>query len=138
MVRTGDRLDVPRGTVIGLTVIGLPPAVARPCNDCPWRRRAAPGWLGPYPPEGWLEIAHSDQPIACHRTIEQDGDWETERIRQCAGAAIFRQNVAKSPRPGDDAAHAFEPDKENVFATDAEFVEHHGQLYDRYFRRNDR
>jgi len=46
----------------------LPQATPRPCNDCPWRRKSCAGWLGPF------------------------------GIKQCAGAAVYRANVCKSPR----------------------------------------
>jgi hypothetical protein len=39
-----------------------PPAVPEPCNDCPWRRNATPGWLGPHTAEEWIKQAHSDTP----------------------------------------------------------------------------
>lgn len=118
---------VPRGTWLR-----LPPAVAKPCNDCPWRRLAAPGWLGPMSPQEWVATAHSDNPIACHLTIRRE-TWTDPAVRQCAGAAIFRQNVAKSPRVADDAAHSFCPDVATVFATDTEFVDHHEPNYRRVY-----
>lgn len=121
-------IGVPRGTELG-----LPPPVAKPCNDCPWRRASAAGWLGPMSPEEWLLTAHSDHPIACHLTIKGDEAWGGPSVRQCAGAAIYRQNVAKSPRIADDAAHAFEPDVESVFASDREFRDHHGPSYARVY-----
>lgn len=128
--------------------LDLPPAVPRPCNDCPWRRVASPGWLGPHEPETWLAIAHGEEPIACHQTIpvmpETDPDdyaehptlpfeaiqaiWRDPGIRQCAGAAIFRCNVHKSPRNRQDAERAFEADPMTVFATDEEFLAHHRRL----------
>jgi hypothetical protein len=102
----------------------LPPPVPKPCNDCPWRRVAMRGWLGPHSAAEWLRIAHGEQPIACHQTIRRE-DWEAEGLRQCAGAAIFRKNVAKLPRWDQDAARQFKPDTETVFASDAEFEEYH-------------
>ena len=54
----------------------LPEATQRPCNECPWRRESAPGWLGPFDADDWLMLAHSDLPIACHQTIVTDGSFE--------------------------------------------------------------
>ncbi len=72
----------------------LPGVLNKPCSDCPWRRNAAPGWLGPFTAEEWFALAHSDEVIACHLSLDRsDGEWI-----QCAGAAIYRSNVAKSPR----------------------------------------
>lgn len=98
----------------------LPPAVASPCNDCPWRRQAVRGWLGPLTAEEWIELVGSDSPIACHQTIVQDGDWEG--ASQCAGAASFRANICKLPR---DPQVAHGPRRDDVFATRTEFLEHH-------------
>lgn len=99
-----------------------PEPVAQPCNECPWRRKAAPGWLGPHSAALWLEIAHSEPAIACHKTIPEGGGWEGS-TRQCRGAAIFRRNVLKSPR---NPSVAVGPkDTEHVFASNAEFLAHH-------------
>lgn len=105
-----------------------PPAVAQPCVECPWRRCAAPGYLGPYSPKKWLEIAHSDSPIACHKTVkdpdmEGNGSWEHPGIHQCRGAAIFRANVHKQPR---DPSIAVGPvDADIVFDSNEQFAEFH-------------
>ena len=100
------------------------PSTKRPCNECPWRRGSAPGWLGPLEPEEWIALAHSDEPIACHATIREDEAWLPDTL-QCAGAANYRRNVGKMPRDPDIARG--EKD-ERVFATPRELLEHHGGL----------
>lgn len=129
-------------------MLNLPPAVPQPCNDCPWRRVAEAGWLGPHDPGTWIAIAHGEEAIACHQTIPAMPEtdpvdyaerpflgleavqriWDQPGIRQCAGAAIFRCNVHKSPRNRQDAERAFEADPVAVFASDEEFLDHHGGL----------
>lgn len=109
----------------------LPPVRKSPCSECPWRRNALGGFLGPNSPEEWIEVAHSEQPIACHKSIKvvQDdglGDWNDPAIRQCAGAAIFRSNVFKLPH----IAATLPADREKVFARNAEFIEHHMEGYE--------
>jgi hypothetical protein len=99
----------------------LPGATDNPCGDCPWRRAATRGWLGPYSAEQWLTIVHSDEPIACHQTITTSGTWDG--ALQCRGAAIFRENRFKLPR--DPAVVVGPEDRVRVFSTDQEFVEHH-------------
>jgi hypothetical protein len=107
----------------------LPEATAKPCNECPWRRASFPGHLGPFTPEEWVEIVHSDAPIACHKTITEidekgEGNWSHPQMRQCAGAGIHRTNTFKSPR--DPAVFTSdEPDTETVFARSTEFIAHH-------------
>lgn len=109
----------------------LPPATPKPCNDCPWRRNAVPGWLGPYDAQEWVQMAHGEEPIACHQTIKDvddygTGDWNHPAMKQCAGAAIYRANVCKSPR-NPAVARADAPDRETVFATPYQFIEYHGE-----------
>lgn len=114
----------------------LPQALPNPCGDCPWRRVAMPGWLGPMDPDEWVELAMGEEPIACHETIkdavEGEGDWNHPKMKQCTGAAIFRRNVCKSPRNPEDAAHSVVADREAVFSNRVEFLDYHRPNYDRY------
>lgn len=100
----------------------LPEATKVPCNECPWRRNSWAGHLGPFAPAVWLALVHGEDAIACHKTIEEEDDWTTPGIRQCAGAARYRANVFKSPR---DPAVAVGPRDPEVFARPAEFTAHH-------------
>ncbi len=60
-----------------------------PCNDCPWRRKSMPGWLGSeQEPEEWVQTALSESFVECH----------VNSPNQCAGLAIFRANIYKRPR----------------------------------------
>lgn len=97
------------------------PVQKTPCNECPWRRISARGWLGPLKAEEWIELVQSDFYVACHKTIKVNG--EVEGTKQCAGAATFRGNVCKSPR--DPEIVALPADREKVFASTREFLEHH-------------
>lgn len=106
----------------------LPKVCPKPCNDCPWVRTSLRGWLGPLDAFGWLDAAHSDEAIACHLTIKRTdeaghGDWSNPEMRQCAGAAVFRANVHKSPR--DPEVAVGERGTADVFADNDEFVLHH-------------
>jgi hypothetical protein len=69
-------------------------------------------------------MAHSGGPIACHKTIRVDEDWEQPNLRQCAGAATFRANAAISGRSSDVAIGPVDP--EHVFTRSSDFLEHHG------------
>lgn len=88
----------------------------QPCNDCPWRRVALKGWLGPLSAEEWAFLATTDEPILCHQVL-------TTTREECYGAAIFRANIAKLPR--DLRIQRRPADKVTVFGTLAEFLEHH-------------
>lgn len=98
-----------------------PDAVSAPCRDCPWRRNAAPGWLGPHDADYWLRAAHGEGAIACHLTLSDGGGWS--EASQCRGAASFRANVCK--RPMNPTIAVGPDDTERVFASNAEFKEHH-------------
>lgn len=99
----------------------LPPAVPRPCNDCPWRRNAAPGWLGPYSAEEWIRLAHTETPIACHQTIkpgfkaDMHGGWDDPGLRQCMGVAIYRHHAMKRMMNPTDAYFEAKENRERVF-----------------------
>ena len=99
----------------------LPEVRPNPCKECPWRRKSLPGWLGPMDAAEWTELAMSDEPIACHITIKEDGDWDG--TLQCAGAARFRANICKSPRDPEVARGPV--DRATIFGRPDEFLNHH-------------
>jgi hypothetical protein len=88
----------------------------KPCSDCPWSRESLQGWLGGLEPEQWIMKAMGDSPIDCH----------TIKGPQCAGSAIFRANICKSPR--DPVTISLPQDKNRVFANLMQFIEHHKQV----------
>lgn len=101
----------------------LPPATARPCRECPFRRVSAPGWLGPGSVDDWLGLAHSDQPGACHLTVREDHSWVG--ASQCAGLATYRANVCKWVPDGVARGPV---DREAVFTSPMEFRDHHTRM----------
>lgn len=113
-----------------------------PCRECPWRRRAIRGWLGPHTPEGLIDMAHGEGPIHCHMSIPddyrrvEDDVPDTSVLLQCAGAARFRRHVHKTPR--NPTAAVGPEDRETVFATNDEFLEHHAPIYYETIRRRER
>jgi hypothetical protein len=86
----------------------------KPCKDCPWRRKAANGWLGSdQTPEEWIQTAHSEATVECH----------VNQGNRCAGIATYRANICRIPR---DAKEMRLPkDKEIVFSSPKEFIDHH-------------
>lgn len=88
----------------------------KPCSDCPFARTALNGWLGGVSIEEWLERARTNTLVPCH-VIEN---------QQCAGLAIYRRNMCKLPIP---PLLALPVDKETVFATPMEFIEHHSKVW---------
>lgn len=88
-----------------------------PCSDCPWRRDSLPGWLGGGSALEWLTLAHGDtKSDPCH----------TRKGMHCAGVAIYRANVCKTPRDPD--ALKLPKDTKLVFASQQEFYDHHTRV----------
>lgn len=87
-----------------------------PCHDCPFDRESLPGWLAGMTPQQYRDLAHSDAMIECHAIAGP----------QCAGAAIYRANVCKLCRDAD--VLSLPANRQRVFATPMEFVEHHERL----------
>ena len=102
-----------RKLIIGADAVRTKAQHTQPCSDCPWARDALPGWLGSNTIEQWLEAAHGESLIDCHTMTP----W------QCAGAAIYRANVAKRCRTRDILA--LPPDAEQAFTSPQEFINHH-------------
>lgn len=85
----------------------------KPCSDCPLSRGSLPGWLGSDDPQTWLRMLHGETRIECHTLLGA----------QCAGAAIYRANVAKLVH--DRSQLWLSQDTKAVFANPAEFLKHH-------------
>lgn len=109
----------------------------QPCNDCPFRRNAVPGWLGASGPEWFVESALADEAeyapgahfAPCHQTVDyEDDDWR-ERLEDadaCVGALQFAANMCKSPRDHERAAAVRAAGQNpNVFRTPQEFIDYH-------------
>lgn len=105
----------------------LPPATGRPCPECPWRKGSEAGHLGPHRAEEWLQLARSDDPAACHMTLDGKKGWGSPNVKQCAGLAAFRRNNCKSSRRKDDASNGEIPDewRQDCFRNGQEFLDHH-------------
>jgi hypothetical protein len=104
-------------------------AQKKPCRQCPWRRKSAPGWLGAGSPESFVATLMLDiEPLPCHSTIDYNRpDWHVrwtrgldKKAKLCAGALIAAANSGKMSRfaaRGD--VHG------DTFASMAEFIEYH-------------
>jgi len=90
-----------------------------PCSDCPWARRALPGWLGGLTADQWIVLAHEDGTAECHTTKYPSGEFH-----QCYGLAQYRRNVCKLPRDP-RIRRVKEADLESVFGSAGEFLQHH-------------
>lgn len=87
-----------------------------PCTDCPFARKSLRAWLGRMSPEEWMQAVHGEALVDCHTVSNQ----------QCAGSAIYRANVCKSPRRSDALRLPANPS--TVFGSRAEFMAHHSSF----------
>lgn len=112
----------------------MKPALRAPCVECPLRRDSAPGYLGGYTPEMYLEILHSPASIACHSSKGfHEGVIETQA--HCTGVAAYRANVGHIcsvptehglvPTSAHLSTQLIGSDTEHYFATPQEFYDHH-------------
>jgi hypothetical protein len=105
------------------------PCGTKPCDQCPFRRDAAAGWLGEATPESFIVEISMEHPLPCHPTIDySDPKWkekweagETGRI--CAGSLIMSANMCKIPR--DRAFPKLPSDLKAVFGNHKEFLDYH-------------
>jgi hypothetical protein len=113
----------------GETVKRYRPACTQPCNECPFRRRSLPGWLGLNTPQSFVIEISMERPIPCHTSIDYERNdwlrqWEAQRIGFiCAGSLIMMRNMGKLPR--DPNFPRAKPDRTLVFERPEEFIAHH-------------
>ncbi len=103
------------------------------CQECPFRRIAAQGWLGTNEPERFARTALSDHSVPCHKMInynETNGDKRFEQevgTPRCRGAIIMMRNECKLPRDLAAARAVMDipQDTETVFSNHLQFIDYH-------------
>lgn len=95
-----------------------------PCNECPWRKLCASGWLGGYAPEEYADAAQENEVPACHL---RDRGPESEATAFCVGALATMANACISAwkSPGGDEAKRLIGRRDDTFGHPREFYEHH-------------
>lgn len=105
------------------------PHCKKPCNECPFRRIAMPGWLGSNTPQSFIIDISYERPLPCHTSINYEDprwkrQWERGEIGNiCAGSLILMRNMSKLPR--DPNFPRLPADHKLVFSNPHEFIEHH-------------
>lgn len=102
----------------------------KPCNQCPFRKKSLPGWLGDASPEQFMATVMQDHEMPCHSTVDySDPRWRrslsTKKVSYCKGSLIFFANICKLSRDRDRPTA--EP-SEDVFRSPQEFLNHHKSL----------
>lgn len=114
-----------------ITVLPFRPIAEKPCNECPFRKKAAAGWLGDNPPENFTNAIYREEPIPCHLSLDyEDKHWERKweagkTGKLCKGALVMAANMCKRARNQTAQPHV-DPDREECFAHGSDFIAHHG------------
>jgi hypothetical protein len=117
---------------------GMQRAIKTPCVECPFRRDSAPGYLGGYTPEMYMDATFSPVSLACHKSPGfHEGEIDKQRV--CTGLAAFRANtgyiasvvaprgqIGVVPVITHESTQFVGHDEETYFATPQEFIDHHG------------
>jgi hypothetical protein len=95
-----------------------------PCSECPWRKKACPGWLGGYSAEEYADTVGNNEAPACHN---KDYGPDDDRTAFCVGALAVASNQCISLRKsaGADAAKKVIGMRDDCFAHVKFFFEHH-------------
>jgi hypothetical protein len=74
------------------------------CDECPFRAKALPGWLGPHSIADIEKVVQSDESFICHEEIEEmtvRGFTDAEILAEgqhCVGMLRYRNNMCKRSR----------------------------------------
>jgi hypothetical protein len=105
--------------------------LAKPCNDCPFRKNSLPGWLGPW--ETPLELHRfvmAENEFPCHKTMTDEfGDDVPEHKQSyCRGAILYMKKNSKMPSYNSDLRElvctADRADCKNILSV-PDFIQHH-------------
>lgn len=97
-----------------------------PCKACPWLKTSARGWLGDSTPIEFLQTSEAEHRMPCHLHVDyESAEWraDADKAPQCVGRAVHFSNRCKHPR-NPDLLRAT-ADRERVFTSPQEFVDHH-------------
>lgn len=100
----------------------------KPCSECPFRREAPAGWLGPWTVFEILQVIGRSA-FACHRTVTESFNEDQPGLESCAGMAIFLNNNLEVSRNESNRRHQDllkrSPHAKTVFSNRGEFAAHH-------------
>ena len=102
----------------------------KPCGECPFRKNALPGWLGPWKSaEELLRPVMGEVGFICHMSLQTDYDEargiDESKHKLCAGSLICANKSFKSYRNPDLAAAQKKFGRDEGIMDQWEFVERH-------------
>lgn len=102
------------------------------CAECPFRRKAAAGWLGESEDaQDFLSTTSGGELLLpCHMAVDWEADDKDEQVEEapkCFGHRVFLRNQCKIPRNPEAArlVGEVEADRVNYFSNVPEFIKHH-------------
>ena len=108
----------------------------KPCDDCPFRKKSLPGWLGPHTVDEFVAYVQFDYPYPCHKTLVEGRETvEDTELREgeniCIGLVHLRNNSCKKARDEDSDLRKEEirlkGEENECFANTVEFAKHHSK-----------
>jgi hypothetical protein len=97
--------------------------VKKPCDECPFRKRSLPGYLGGHRLEPYRQPPSVGMPTSCHCSDYGASD---ERTSFCAGSlAVIANDPTVQPLLEYKEIVADVGQREDCFATVEAFAEHH-------------
>ena len=99
----------------------------KPCMGCPFKRENTNEKTNPGGSHPFVYLGQANGPfwLPCHQDKNYEGKGSNvETVSQCRGAAIFRSNCS-TPHTLPKELLSLPEDKENVFASEAEFAQHY-------------
>lgn len=103
----------------------------KPCIECPFRKIAAPGYLGDssYDPIPFLQQLDRPNGIPCHMTIDwdaEDVDKQEQTAPRCQGSLHFMCNAGQLPRNPELASLRNKAGKnDDIIANKRDFILYH-------------
>jgi hypothetical protein len=104
----------------------MKPPEKKPCKECPFRKKSAPGYLGRDNANHFLALTMSDGDMPCHLKVDYEKEgWKAKlsAAPRCAGSVIFFANICKRSR---DPKRPTLPRSTEVFEQPRAFLDHHG------------
>jgi hypothetical protein len=98
-----------------------------PCNECPFRKNSARGWLGGITvQETYSAVMHHEENFACHLTRHK----KEQQMSRCRGSLLFMKKGGKLPRYNRQLAEAIDKvgkvSMDNILSV-VEFFKHHSR-----------
>jgi hypothetical protein len=100
--------------------------LTNPCNECPFRKDSAKGWLGGETPESTFDFVKHEADFACHKTRNK----KQQDMSRCRGFLLFTRKIGKLPHYNKElgkavAAIDYETANNSNILSLPEFFEYH-------------